>query len=504
MEEELVELARLYDRSPEVFTIHPNKNGNKLERLFFLIKEHPERPKHFFKRELYGEGYEGTGYHVLRLALRRKLFTDIRKVDFVELAPSPYVAEALKVLRDFYVYRGLHILGYRKASIPLGYSIIKDLSGLDIYPDIKYRVANSLITNRRIDTNKSIGRLNDIADKSIQELTAHHRLTELFAKLTQGFEHRLNPDHDFLKSRGLDIDSINEFSTGSIDFESRVRIWRSKSLLYEATGEFQSLVDCNTEFLSSLEQRFSNFDELVGIALKSQAVGYVNLKELEKASETARRAINLTNSGSYNWFMCKEIYTLVNFRIQDFDKVRSTVDEVYSTKRLEILPLIRQVNWRVYKGYMLFAEESELSPNRKRVKSFNIDRFMKEMDDFRDDRSGAYSMALVLRFLVFLNIGRYVDLIETNDALKRYSRRYLKNEAQKRDSLFVTFLTKVVDAGFVLSNVIEKTIEIRSLLSNEGMHCQTGAYGNEIIDYEVLWDWVLEKIKEHSYTRPLN
>ena len=59
----------------------------------------------------------------------------------------------------------------------------------------------------------------------------------------------------------------------------------------------------------------------------------------------------------------------------------------------------------------------------------------------------------------------------------------------------MTMLLRMIENDFSFANTMEKTRRLQTQLSNLQMNYRANLGGNEIVDYELLWDWVLNTLK---------
>lgn len=506
MEEELVELISLYDRCPEVFSINPKEDGTKVERLFFLVRANPEQTKKFFKNKLYGESYRGTGYSVLKGELRKKLVTDARRIDFRSLSKSQYLGESLELFGDFHVLRCLHALGYRKISGFLGKEILDKVEKRKTLPDIKYNTSRFLAQGSVNSSKKKMLQYTRLADEAVQDLVLHNQVFAMRQKWQSMAMDTLNPSRDLKDTIDIDLKYIKALGNGSQNMEVKMGISSLESFRHQVFGDFLKMIKVNESLLSNLQNSSMEFDGYIGLVYRRLALGYMNLKNYQLACRYTLLTLGVNSPGGYNWFTSNEAYVLVLFRMKEIKRIESVIQEVTSNKSFRFLIVHRRTAWLIYRGYLDFLYESGIYNNYVGVSSGKNDLtdFKRNFLGTKGDKSGSHLNELILQCLFHICRGNYLELIDLNGSLKRYSTRYANDDLQKRSRQFLTFITKVVDADFIFSEVQSRTKKIRIALGAEESKFNNESYATEIIDYEVLWDWVLNKIKENSYARPLN
>jgi hypothetical protein len=122
---------------------------------------------------------------------------------------------------------------------------------------------------------------------------------------------------------------------------------------------------------------------------------------------------------------------------------------------------------------------------------------MNEVGNLSRDKTGFHVSILILQIMFWLNRAEYGAIIQQQPALKRYIYRHLYSRDNERARFFLTFLSRMVDYNFIYADVETGTKRLFNALKGQEMNYVANLGGNEIVEYELLWTWVLNRLKEN-------
>ncbi|MFK8104204.1 MAG: hypothetical protein AB8G15_16875, partial [Saprospiraceae bacterium] len=151
--------------------------------------------------------------------------------------------------------------------------------------------------------------------------------------------------------------------------------------------------------------------------------------------------------------------------------------------RRQINPAMRE-QWLIVRAYIKFMTNCGMMEGRTH---FKFGKFLNEVPIFTADKQGSNIDIIILQIL--LRIGEdHGGIIDRVEAIERYSRRYLRENARAR--IFIKMLLKMVKYNFDKECIIANTGDLFKTLKEEGKN-QTNVSNLEIILYEDLWECAL-------------
>lgn len=505
MEDELAELVALYDLDPKRFFPKSKKDGTKAERLFYLARENPKAGKDFYKEHLYGKGYRGTGYEVLRKGLIDDLYKFLGAGDLL-LKDSDRIKKITAIRKKTILVLNLHSTGRGHLAFRLAKRTINEaykyeqLHAVEVLSD-----AISTYYSVRSQKIKSL-EFGQKAKRASKMRYLEQELARILRKWLAEFALRKTTEKWQIVELNKDLILAKGFFSQNPTMQSRLNVTRLELLLADSERDFERLVTLSSSGLKLMDENpvFPRmFRELL---LGTKFYAYVNLRQCQRALDMASSVEAASSVGSFNWFVFKEQQFILLIVVRDWVGAQATLKQCLDHG--PGLPKIKVQIWNLYEAYIKFIQdcgliEKPLVRNDKDTQ-FRYARFFNESENIEKDHKGYHASIIILKFLLSLNLNKYHDSIDLRDSLVSFSRRYLTDGPNQRTRIFMTFLVKVVDCDFIHSEVMKSTGKLREKMGSFQPNFNSNLGGNEIIDYEVLWDWVLNKIKENSYTRPLN
>jgi hypothetical protein len=127
-------------------------------------------------------------------------------------------------------------------------------------------------------------------------------------------------------------------------------------------------------------------------------------------------------------------------------------------------------------------------------------RFLNEVPIFAKDRRGMNIPILIFHILYLVLTKRYDEVIDRNEAIEKYTSRYLKKDDNYRSNCFIKMLLQIQDAGFHKTAVIRHADKYVKMLAKMPLDFANQSHDIEIIPYEDLWKMVLDSLENTIYT----
>lgn len=496
--DELTKFYRMVRFQSEEYFVEPKEDGNKVERLFhFYLDAGLEESE--IEDHLYFGQKSTKAFMMLRKDLVNRLCRYVLVVDANKLAQSRRLQQFVVVTRNSFIARVLLYLGLYKSGVHVAKRTIKDAMDSEIW-DVVFTLS-SILNNYYVirDDFRSHKQNDDLADLSLRRLANERKIRKLMDKWTLLFRKKRRASQaEILELQG-DIKAGDEIVADSPTPNLRHLNYRLKLFYYDAIRDYEKAIEVCIEARRKLEENVRYADNAkLGIYHGTQMYCYLNLKKFSEASSFAERFDEYFPIGTLNWFTIREYYFVLCIQTSRFDKAYEQLEQVLKARAYGQLRGVRKQMWSLFEGYMQFVIKSGLwkdRPNQLDVRQFRVAKFLNEVVSLSGDKAGIHVSVLILQIMFLLQQGRYEDIIDRKDALRRYVYRYLYSKENERSRIFLNMLLRMIECDFSYSITKTKTQRLYRSLTEQHMNYQANLGGNEIVDYEVLWDWALNTIK---------
>lgn len=492
-------LAKLYIGNESLFELQPKEHGTKKERLFHLFINQPNKSKAFYRNELFASTYRGTGYEVLR----RELADDILKF----FGPPRLKASDGKTSQWAEYLFVIRVAGIRNLmnSRMIAPRLIPKL--------IEYhrRIAEKLVLISELlyltTLGLNVAGINSDSKKVEYFLQKRQELSILVQLESDYLDIRTRLESYIARTKNTEKSSIQEFAEKVLSFEMKIpeqyrdhfviRVLRLKVFISDAKKDFVKI----RKYALTLWNARNELQSVNADAIAANYLVYAsaNLDDEASVNEWSVTALKYVRNGSYNWFTLQEV--LIGFRFLRFelDLAIELFISVISSEHFSKLPRSRKDIWVAYQSYLLFFGKVGIWSfgfnDDQRLRKSETDNWSLEV---HRDKAGVNVSLIILEILNNLGDDRFDLVIDQYDSLARYKSRYLRDSENERPKIFIGMLLKVIQLDFNPFEIEKKTRKQLEKLKTMNPNLNMNMGGNEIIRYEVLWDWILKKLRESS------
>ena len=126
------------------------------------------------------------------------------------------------------------------------------------------------------------------------------------------------------------------------------------------------------------------------------------------------------------------------------------------------------------------------------LREFRLYRFLNDVPIFSKDKRGINVTILILHIMFLLRQGKHGHICDRVDALKQYSRRYLRRDENFRSNCFIKMLILLPKASFNKMRTERHASDLVKKLNSMPIHNTRQGIETEPIPYEHLWEMTLE------------
>ncbi|MFY0674747.1 MAG: hypothetical protein JXQ87_15215 [Bacteroidia bacterium] len=494
MNEIVVELLRFNERHNEIELENSSiiPRGSKVEKLLSGFRNNEIAMAEF-------DGVENKAFMMLRLELLNKLVELTSKVALNKVYKSRYLGDYFKTLRDMFWARVLLSLGMYQSGLWLLKKSMKKAELLENWEAV-LTGSNILISYYAVRGDYKSGRkYSKLSNYSIEMVSKKLQLSEITNKWVLIFSRKRSASKDQIKELGKDVRKAKRI-LGDIQLVNMVHMVKRIELMYlDAKLNYEAIISLSeeTKRLIIAKSGYSDFSKL-GIYIGIQMYAYLNLKKIDEAKKLNLELDQYISPGVMNWFIFMEYYFVLLLQSGEFYEASLLIDKIENTRGYRQLKGVQKDIWVLLTAYMQFVAIAGVWKNVPKSfskKTFKANKFINEVLNLGGDKTGLNVSVLILQVLFLLHYQRYEEIIDKKDALKRYVTRYLNSKENNRSRLFMTMLLRMIDVEFSFNVTLDKTKRLQTQLSNQEMNYRANLGGNEIMDYELLWHWVLNTLK---------
>ncbi|MBI1183073.1 hypothetical protein GC194_02285 [bacterium] len=498
---ELIFIYRKFISDPFDPFLRPVEGGTKEETLFFdYLNNNPAEVEAYWQQGI-TERNEKKAFMMLRNQFIEKMIRYVLILNPKHITKSVFVLSFIDLIKVSSISRILMALGFNNSGVYLAKKATHRAIEIESW-DIVLSLSSILNQFYALRANEKRAReYSDLADYALEAIKVSREMRGMLNKWTLRFGRKRKADAEAISLLLEDIKVADEILEKHPTPSVMHYNYRIKLFYYDATMDYETTIKLCEEARANLLAKQKIVDQnRLGIYHGTQMYCYLNLKRFDEAQVLAEQVNDFFNEGTLNWFISMEYYFVLSVQTANYSHAYELLEKAISAPTYNQLRGPRQQVWRLLEGYMQFIISSGLwedKPHKIEVEQFRTTKFLNEVISLSWDKTGIQVSILILQIMFLLHQGKYEAIIDKKDALKRYVYRYLYTKENERSRVFLTLLLRVVELNFVYSEVSTRTKRLYNVLKSFEMNYLANLGGNEIVDYELLWEWVLETLKRN-------
>lgn len=283
----------------------------------------------------------------------------------------------------------------------------------------------------------------------------------------------------------------NKFKSHRLDVLSHKLQLKYNSL----TGNYAA----NISLCSYLEKKYLRVDHInVKVDLDKKKVAfnklyaYFCLNEIDNGHTYAEKSIKLFKASSAGWFNFCEYHFLLLMKGERFKKAIEIYRKVRTNKNYGFLDEEERDRWQIYRAYLVFVKDMKLLKW-----GFDIEQFLQRKPTHEKHLQGYNTATLIIQFLYLLREGKTEEIEKRVQELQPYNAVHLDKRNNYRTSIFIRLLNIVIEKEFNAEAIKEKGNTYFKKLVNTPIPTDL-CTEMEIIPYEILWQNILEVLKNNK------
>jgi hypothetical protein len=213
----------------------------------------------------------------------------------------------------------------------------------------------------------------------------------------------------------------------------------------------------------------------------------MRLRDFKKAKTFARQCDHHYIKYSTPWLQFHEYYFLLAMRTGNITDALQIHHNMTTSNIFYKLPPNQKERWRIHEAFLTFALPDELPK-----KQFRLFKFLNEVPVAGNDKPGYNFSILIAQIILLINIADKGKLLNMENVLDKYLRRYVRQNAHARHFYFGKMLWL-----YMKNNCRTEGVEARLRFYFQKLtafkdHLPPIEQA-EIIPYEQLWHMLKEK-----------
>ncbi len=477
-----------------------NKKDSKFNEFYDGLVNNKFRTDDEAADYLYGTNPLDDKYRQLKSRFTKRLLNTLFFLDSNDPSFSNYHSSYYTCNKNWALIRILLSSGARSAATKLASKTITVAQNYR-FADVLFNCSRILMTSCSLSGNhKEYEIYSEICHKAMQDMDAEIKSEELYQRLTIHFSSSaamVNTDLAELGAESLEKSKI--LCAESDSYNVHYNMYQIWILMYQFMGNYEKMIeicDLAEKFLVD-NPPFRQEVKLASLALQKISC-YLQLRDYENGRKNAEKCLELFTEGTNNWFVFLEYYFLLAIHTENYINAAGIYLKVVNHPRYEFTAMERQEKWKIFEAYLNYIFETE-NLNRDFLndgkRKFRILKFLNEVPNYSKDKRGFNIAILIIQILYMLEKGDYTGIINRSEALNVYCSRYLRKDESYRSNCFIKMLLTMEKEDFRYERSKQLAMKYYRKLTEGNDDGQNIVYEWEIVPYEILWEKVLNRLK---------
>lgn len=482
---QVISLFSRYDTRFDFFNEEESQN-TAFHRLYAGVQNGQYSTDEDAASDIYRISSPDARYRNLKSRLKKKL---LNQLFFLHIEPPQYsesLAARYEAERLLFSMKILGALGANQAAYEIAIQVLSISEKFHLtkiaVDSLEILRSHAAFTGNSKDFAKFAAMLSQYTDTMVAELKAAGLLQQfnLYFTASKSIEPTTS------RELAIAAKAINALWQQYKSFTLFLYNLRIHTYLNQAGGDYEaSLKICDEgELFLEINPHLSTAARMFELSIyKSSSLLY--LRRYNEGIIYLESRLPSLPEGSTNWFELMWTYFQFLFHSNDLTRAKELHQKVTTHIGFDTGPTYRTEAWQIFDLYLTFVEGKETP---------DMDRFMKDMEVYKADKSGVYVAVFALSILVLLRKGEYDSIITRDEYLKKYLTRYLRGDDHVRSAAFFRLLRLLVKHDFDLEAVKAHGEKHLAVLYDASIRLDD----YEVMPYERMWEYVVEILSKNQ------
>ncbi len=450
---------------------------------------------------LYGNCRKTSTYRTIKFRVEEKLMNEVFLLSSNISHDNNYSLKTILAAKNYTIALSLHKYGFADEAISL---FTKNLNYCN-----KYSLTNIALLNIKplyyhfAFVNPNVNRMNKMLNES-------ERLMHVFECEKKIEHYNAIISHLYVLNKGgmnkNQLSNVAAMVQNIIEIKNTVSSRNIDILSYDLicfyymlTGEFESCIKTAKEGLAKAEGN-QQFDQLFKhTCFSNLALSNFHLANYGLAEKWFLKAMAVLPKGSRKLFHDSAKYFVVLVRQKSYEKLVPLYLEIIQYKSIKKYEFIYET-WLIIEAIIHFLIDLGKIKSSKqelaKLPKFSVNKFINSVPFFSKDKKGQYITIHIIKILFLLQKSKFDQIVNLSDSLNQYTYKYLKNDETLRSNCFIKMILKMVKVNFHPERTKNHVKPLYNRLTLSKIIIDERSSEVEIIPYEVLWEYIMEIIKQ--------
>jgi len=443
-------------------------------------------------------------YLILKTRLRQKLLNTLFFLDY----DSDNSAEYQKILYDcnkqVYAIKVLMMSNTRRLAIPMAEKTLRLAADYQL-TDIVLECARILREHYSGNNYQEFLEYKDIAERTEHQQRVENQAEQFYQEIVAVYAKSKGNRPRVKKMAEKYYRAIESNFRPYDSIKLRLNYYRIKTLFFQLSDNYREAIAVLTEHEEFISQTPSFHPPSRTEELAIQKMNfYLHLKAFEEGEAHAKQFASLFADKNLNLYTFKEYQLLLAMHTGHYLRASEIFHEVVGQSTFRTLSDAKKERWATFQAYLhyiyKYQKVKEIRPLIQNSKTgFQLNDFLEKRPEFAKEKRGLNSAIMIIQILFFLEKMNMEALVDRVNEIEKYTRRYPKKDMNFRSECFISLLTQMRDDGFRFYQTRRATEKVYEELNSVMMEYYGGNRALEVLPYEVMWDIVLDKLKDYKY-----
>ncbi|MGK0365599.1 MAG: hypothetical protein ACI85O_002665 [Saprospiraceae bacterium] len=434
-------------------------------------------------------------YRRLKQGLKSRLGNMLFLTDGDHPDMSEFQKKKIKGIKDWFTILLLRQRGAKAFTVDLVKNSFKDLEKIEYSKGLlDYSVFLMTYYSTQSPNSTEFTIWNDNVEKYLLIYSAEVKSLASFYKIIQPHIKNKGYNSETVKLAKIEIAKLKPYkekvSTG-IFMTMYYMI-----LVMEKMGcnDYDATIQVCEEVISKMQKKTYFAGVNISLFFHNMIACLIYTRQYTKAETIFNESQIYITEGRNDWFADKNLYISLQLHQQKLQIAWDTFQEVSAHPKYKKLSQHYLESWKILEAWLyLAAKKGKIEIEETHKKRFRLSKFLNEMPLFSQDKSGMNIQIILLQTAWSLKSGKYDDVTDRIDALKKYTSRHLDKNTNMRSNCLIRMIIKLAEESFHKTNTLVKTEKIYTQMQTKSPNIMEEAHDLEIVPYELIWEWILEE-----------
>ncbi|MCU0353882.1 MAG: hypothetical protein MUD08_09150 [Cytophagales bacterium] len=420
-------------------------------------------------------------YLILKTRLRQKLLNTLFFLDYDGDSSSEQQRVRYECNRQLYAIKVLLMSETTRLAIPMAEKTLRLAAEYQL-SDVVLDCARILRSHYSNVDYQGFLSYKELVEQTERQLAVENAAEQYYQEIVALYTKSKGNRQKVRKLADKYCQALEQSLEGHDSARLRLYYYRIKTMYHQLADHYQAAVDTIVQHEQYIAQTpaFHPASRREELAVQKMNF-YLHLKAFEVGEAHAQQSAVLFGDRNPNFYTFSEYHLLLALHTGNYLRAAEIFHSVIGRSGFRLLSEGKKERWSLFQAYLHYLYKyqkiKEIRPLIQNSKTgFQLSEFLDKKPEFAKERRGFNTAILTAQILFFLEKMQTEAITDRVNEIERYTRRYPKKDMNFRSECFIGLLTRMRD-----------------------MEYHGGNRALEVLPYEMVWNTVLEKLKEYKY-----